>query len=114
MDFMALHLKVLPWIRLRKDKENISNIFYWDNLAQARLHVFPYRTPAQTHLFVLPSPWDVTPAALCQLGTGKREQCRENSLLAAQEGQGMMLGGFQTQICGSITVHKVSEGHKGC
>lgn len=72
MDFMALHLKVLPWIRLRKDRENVSNIFHWDDLAPASLHLFPSRIPAQTHLFVLPKPLGHHPNIPVSAGNGKK------------------------------------------
>lgn len=115
MDFIALHLEVLPWMRLRKDKENVSNIFHWDNLAQASLHFSPSERQHKPICFCSPSPWDVSPTALDQLGMGKREQRREKSVLAAQVSQGITLGGkkWDTNLC----IHnnwKVREGHGGC
>lgn len=62
MDFTALHLKVLPRIRLRKDKENESNIFY---LAQASLHDFPLQN-LSTNPFV---------SAPQALGMSQQEHC---------------------------------------
>lgn len=76
-----------------KAKEKQGKHIQYFLLGSSGSRKFALFSPRESQHKPIPSPWDVPPTALCQLGNGKREQRGENS--AGSTGKGGNYAGRQ-------------------